>query len=422
MNLTLKLNERQKMFFPLLMLGAFFEGFDDACINIILPFITREFGISTKLAGIGLSIIAVGTMLSFFVVRLADKYGRKPIFMNCVYGYAILSFLSGLAPDPYVLVGLQMIARIFLIGCWSVGFIIISEEFSTESRGTAIAVFQLMAVFGAFAVASMLSGLEYFPWGWRTLLFAGALPLIPAYIFRDRLPETQRFLSYKEGSSDNSGDKKDKPGTFEIWKPPYGKYVAAMALVWILLYFGIKGGLNFFAMHAVNDLKWSAKLLSYVLMAQIFVSFGIIYINGKVLDRIGRKAGATFIIVIGVVSSIGSFVLTDFWFVVAAACLMQGFKTSYLVIGSTMTNELFPIRFRSNATAWCNNILGRLGQVFVPTVVGLLSVYMSLGDAVAIAVALPIIALFIIWALPESSVVARTNDQLEAKLTSDLSK
>jgi len=87
-----------------------------------------------------------------------------------------------------------------------------------------------------------------------------------------------------------------------------------MSLVWILLYFGIKGGLNFFAMHAVNDLKWSAKLLSYVLMAQIFFSFGIIYINGKVLDRIGRKAGATIIIIIGVASSICAFMLTDFWF------------------------------------------------------------------------------------------------------------
>ncbi|MBP2641641.1 MAG: arabinose efflux permease family protein [Firmicutes bacterium] len=416
MGFLLNMTKRQKTIFPLLILGALFEGFDDTCVNVLLPFITKEFGISTSLASMGLSIVAIGTMLSFFVVRLADTYGRKPIFLNCVYGYSIASILSAFAPDPYVLVALQMIARIFLIGCWSVGFIIISEEFTTAQRGTAIATFQLMATFGTFLVALLLSVMDYLPWGWRTLFVVGGFPLIPVYIYRNRLFETERFLKVKEAllrGEDVSSANKDKKDMFAIWKPPYGKYVFAMALVWIFLYFGIKGGLNFFAMHAIKDLHWTTQTLSHVIMAQAIVGLGIMFANGKMLDRIGRKAGATIVIIMGVCASIGAFMLTEFWIVVVAACCMQGFKSSYLIVGSTITNELFPAKFRSNATAWANNILGRLGQVFVPTVVGILSLYTSFGTAVAIAVAIPILALLIIWALPESSTIAKQNDIIE---------
>jgi len=66
--------------------------------------------------------------------------------------------------------------------------------------------------------------------------------------------------------------------------------------------------------------------------------------------------------------------------------------------------------------AWTNNIMGRMGQVMVPTLVGTMTLWMGLGQAVTIAVLMPFIALVLIMVfLPETSTLARQADLQEAK-------
>ena len=70
---------------------------------------------------------------------------------------------------------------------------------------------------------------------------------------------------------------------------------------------------------------------------------------------------------------------------------------------AAFTNELFPTELRGNATAWGNNIIGRLGQIAAPALVGFLSAPLLLngiGNAVTIMaggvlVCILIIALFL---------------------------
>jgi MFS family permease len=149
MSTRLVFNARQKMLWPILILGAFFEGFDDALINIALPYIKADFSMSTQMAGYALSVIAFGTMVAFFVSRMADSVGRRKIFLTCVYMYSLCSLFTAFSPNVQIFIFLQFVARIFLIGCWSVGYVIICEEFTTEHRGKAVGMFQLTAVLGA---------------------------------------------------------------------------------------------------------------------------------------------------------------------------------------------------------------------------------------------------------------------------------
>jgi putative MFS transporter len=127
------LTTRQKQILPLLMLGSFFEGFDFSTVNLALPFITRDLAIDTRTAGYMLSVIAVGTLLSFFVVRLGDKVGRKPVFLGAVATYSVLSFLTALTPNTYLFILCQFLARTFLVVSWATGFIIVVEEFEAET-------------------------------------------------------------------------------------------------------------------------------------------------------------------------------------------------------------------------------------------------------------------------------------------------
>ena len=86
-----RLNERQKH-----AIGydrCLFEGFDFMVINLALPFITRIFNPRPKRQFYAFSS-RVGTLLAFFVVRLADRWGRRPIFLWSVILYSFLSLIT----------------------------------------------------------------------------------------------------------------------------------------------------------------------------------------------------------------------------------------------------------------------------------------------------------------------------------------
>lgn len=412
-----KMTDRQKRMWPILILGIFFEGFDDAALNFVLPYITKEFHLTTEIAGYALSLIGIGAMCAFFIVRMADKLGRRPIFLGCVYLYSICSLLTVFAPNITLLIVIQFLARVFLIGCWSLGYIILSEEFSTENRGKASGLYQLTAVFGALSLAIMLPIVLKLGFTWRALYVIGALPLIPAFIFRKRLPETKRFIQLQEQKK--AGIKQPKEDFFAVWKKPYTNYILVMSLVWLFMYFGIKGSLNFLTMRLVIELAWTPTMISIAILCQTCAAMVIIGLNGRLMDKVGRKKAALIIITVGVISTIVQFNVQSFYAVILFGLLSAGFVNSFLIVASTLTNELFPTELRANATAWSNNIVGRLGQIIVPAMIGVLTLSMTIGQAVSIAMLLPLISLFLILVfLPETKLLGKQADIREVSSNS----
>ncbi|MGG2200348.1 MULTISPECIES: MFS transporter [Paenibacillus] len=407
------MNSRQKRMWPILILGAFFEGFDDAVINIALPYIMKDFGITTQMSGYALSIIAVGTMVAFFVSRMADTIGRRQVFLSSVYMYSICSLVTAFAPNIEVFIFLQFVARIFLIGCWSVGYVILCEEFSTEHRGSAVGRFQLTAVFGALLIGILLPIITKLGLSWRVLYIVGAFPMIPVFLLRKRLPETEAFLQLQEEKK--LGKKLPKGDFFGPWKSPYIKYTVVMSIVWVFLYFGIKGTLNFFTLRVVNELNWTPNMVSIGLLTQTITAMLVIALNGKLMDRIGRKRAATIIIIVGCICSVLMFTLHNFYAVLICSIISAGFVNSFLIVGSTLTNELFPTEIRASAMAWANNIVGRLGQILVPTVVTTIALSLGLGNAAALAVSLPIISLILILVFLQDTGKKTINKPLENK-------
>ncbi|HZK84335.1 MAG TPA: MFS transporter [Desulfosporosinus sp.] len=410
-----KLTDRQKNMWPILILGIFFEGFDDAALNFVLPYITKEFHLTTEIVGYALSLVGIGALCAFFIVRMADTVGRRPIFLGCVYLYSICSLLTVFAPNIYIIIAVQLLARVFLIGCWSVGYTILAEEFSSENLGKVSGRYQMTAVFGALTIALLLPLVLKLGFTWRALYLIGALPLIPAFIFKRNLPETKAFLELQEQKK--AGIKQPKEDFFAVWRKPHTKYVLVMSLVWLFMYFGIKGSLNFLTMRLVMELSWTPSMVSITILSQTLAGMVIINLNGMLLDKLGRKGAALVIITVGVVATIVQFNVQNFYAVIFFGMIAAGFVNSFLIVASTLTNELFPTELRANATAWSNNIIGRLGQILVPSMIGLLAVSMSIGQAVSIAMLMPLISLMLILVfLPETKKLAQRAGQREVKM------
>ena len=405
-----RMTVRQKQLFWVVVVAAFFEGFDDGVVNIALPYISNTFSLDEQTRGFVLSIIAVGTMIAFVASRLADRIGRRPVFLWCTYGFAICSLVTAFAPWLWLFVAVQCLARVFLIGCWSVGYVILIEEFEASQRGYATGRFQLMAVFGGLLIAILLTVVVGNSWlneamnneSWRILFAVGVLPLIPVFLMRKRLPETEAFVQRKRNAE--QGIEPEKTNMMEVWKNPYRKYIIVMGIVWFFLYVGNKGALNFFTTRVVEELGWQPGEVTIALVAATLLGLFLIALNGKLMDIIGRKKAAMIIILVGVATSVATFQFNNQILVIVFNVLSTGCLYSFLIMGSTITNELFPTRMRSTAMAWGNNIFGRIGQIAVPTFIGTMTLFMTLGHAVAIAMLLPLISLVLIMVfIPETS-------------------
>ena len=75
------------------------------------------------------TVVRFGGMLSFFVVILADRYGRKPIISVTVLCYTVLTLFTALSVGVGSFTIFQSLAQIFLAAEFGVAVTMISEEF-----------------------------------------------------------------------------------------------------------------------------------------------------------------------------------------------------------------------------------------------------------------------------------------------------
>ena len=77
--------------------------------------------------------------------------------------------------------------------------------------------------------------------------------------------------------------------------------------------------------------------------------------------------------------------------------------SAFLPVLNAFSTELFPTEYRADAFAWSNNLLGRIGYVLSPPLVGYLADAHGWGPVVRATAVFPLLALGLILALlPET--------------------
>lgn len=392
-----RLTDRQKTILPVLMCGSFFEGFDWMVINMTLPFIAKDMHIGIKSTGLALSIVAVGTLVAFFFVRMGDRIGRRPVFVWSVCLYAVMSIATAFSPNITYFIACQFLARVFLVSEWATGLIVISEEFPVETRGRGLALFQGVAGVGAIFPSLLMPVMAMTPIGWRGLFAIGGVPLLLILFLKKNFTETHRFQKTAETAG-------AKPDFFEVFKPEYRTYMLSVSALWFLTYICYTTAMNFFSYHVVNELAWTAARVGLTTSVAYLFGFVGYYVAGKMMDALGRKKTAVFFFLGGSAGTIATFELTGYAWIFAALVVGTFFIGVFTVICASFTNELFPTRIRATATAWGNNIFGRLAQILTPSLVGFLAVPLgSTGHAASLMAIGPVLAsILVIVLLPET--------------------
>jgi putative MFS transporter len=392
---TTRLDGYQWRLLAFLSVATFFEGFDFMALSQILPEIREELGLSIDAAGVMISVINVGTVFAFLLIRKADAWGRRRVLTITIAGYTIFTGLTALSQSIWDFTLFQLIARMFLIAEWATAMVFAAEEFPADKRGLVMGLTQGFASLGSVVCAGVAPLLLSSDLGWRMVYLVGIVPLVLVAFARRSLKETSRFKQQSAGR---------KVGLMDLLGGPYRGRVLLMGLLWALTYLGMSNAVTFWKDFAVNQRGYTDGQVGMALTIAAVVSMPMVFASGKLLDIAGRRIGAGFIYIGGIIGVAGAFTLTDPTLLNIALIFAIFGVSGVLPVLNAYSTELFPTDVRGDAFGWANNILGRIGYVLAPALVGFTATWIGLGNAMAVSMIFPLIALVIILAtLPETS-------------------
>lgn len=386
----------QRKLLVFLSVATFFEGYDFFAITQLLPHLREEFSLGKTGTGVLLGATNVGAILAFFLVRAADRFGRRRLLAITIAGYTLFTITSGLALTVWDYGLSQLLAKVFLLAEWALAMVVAAEEFPAERRGTVIGVIQAFSALGSIVCAGVVPLLVTTHFGWRSVYFVGIVPLAALAYLRRGMQETTRFAA--TSAADQQTD------LFHIWRTPYRGAVLRMASIWFFAYIAAQCGISFWKDYAMAEIHLEEQQAGNAIAQAAVVAMPLNFAAGYMIDKIGRRWGAALVFGTGSVSIYLAYTLTSLPALTVALIFAVFSVSSYLPILNAYTTELFPTELRGSAFAWCNNILGRVSYVVAPATVGYLAdVTGAYGPVVVWTAVFPLVTTGLVFALlPET--------------------
>ncbi|MGH7840407.1 MAG: MFS transporter [Candidatus Binataceae bacterium] len=401
-------SEYRWMLLAMLLPATIFEGYDITIFHLCTPDITRAFHLSDAVVGAIATSVRAGGILSFFVVTLADRFGRKPLLTITVLCYALFTLMTALTRGAASFTLFQSAAQIFLAAEFGIAVTTISEEFPDRQRGRAVSIL-LMAAFVGVAAAGLLYGrMAESRFGWRGMYLVGIAPLVLIAWIRRRMRETARFTAIE---AERRARGVPPPSIFaplrRCLEPMRGPWAGRMLLVAVLCNcVGLVGGpvISFFSLYARRDHGWSATQVGTAFVTAYLAGCCGTMLSGYLLDRLGRRATtAVFFLAAGAAAAVLFQSSSDQMLFSALIVTMFAYQAARTATAA-LAAELFPTAARATGFNLTVQVFGQLGWTLAPLGVGFLSVPMrGLGNAAAIFAAGPIIGAIVAIALvPET--------------------
>src|SRR6185295_2958745 len=120
-----------------------------------------------------LSLIRLGALPAFLVVPVADRFGRRGVFLGAVLGLSVMTFGTAFTQTINQFVFVQILTRTFMVASTAVGLVFVTEEFPALHRGWGIGMLGALAACGNGLGAALFAVINYLPFGWRTLYTVG---------------------------------------------------------------------------------------------------------------------------------------------------------------------------------------------------------------------------------------------------------
>ncbi|PZS03544.1 MAG: hypothetical protein DLM56_09100 [Pseudonocardiales bacterium] len=187
----------------LIVLGAgwLFDSFEVQIFSSAVGPLGDHFGASVFQRDAVLAVWLGGILLGAVVGgRLADRYGRRRLFVATLLWYAGFTVLTGLSPNLDFVYGFRFLAALGVGAEYAIVNAAIAEFMPARVRGKANAL-----VMNFWPLGAILAGLLAFfaldtlalssAVSWRYMFVLGGLVALVVLFFRRRIPESPRWLA-----------------------------------------------------------------------------------------------------------------------------------------------------------------------------------------------------------------------------------
>lgn len=383
-----------KFHFILLLWGILlmiFDGFDLVIYGAVVPFIMEEWNISSFEAGRLGSYTLFGMMLGALIFgTLADIFGRKIIILLCVFTFSLFMFLSGLSTTSLIFGIFRFITGLGLGGMMPNIIGLIGEYSPSGLRSRMIAI--IMTGFSLGGVLVALISIFMVPsFGWRSVFFLGAFPILFVPFLTISLPESIGKLINNNQFEDiqkvflkiNPEYHPKKKDVFVLdslsstRSPVKELFLENRAILTLMIWLTyamsllMLYGLNTWLPKIMNEAGFPiGSSLSFLLTLNIGATIGSVFM-GWVADKwdVGKSLVLFFLIAFITITSLGLAmnIFTLYILIAIAGAATVGTQN----LTHSYTSQFYPITMRSTALGWALGI-GRIGAILGPVIGGIL--------------------------------------------------
>ena len=348
--------------------GWMFDAMDVGILSFVIAALSVDWGLnSTEMGWIG-SVNSIGMAVGALLFGiLADKVGRKRIFMWTLILFSIASGLSAFATTLGVFLILRFLIGMGLGGELPVASTLVSESVKAEERGRIVVLLESFWA-GGWLIAAVISYFvipaDFWPIeGWRIALLLTALPAFYAVYIRLKLPDSPQFAVKVESK---------RRSVFQnmatVWSKEYAKSTLMLWILWFAVVFSYYGMFLWLPSVMVGkgfDLISSFKYVLIMTLAQLPGYFTAAWF----IEKFGRK----FVLVTYLIGTAASAVVFGNAETIAVL-LVSGMLLSFFNLGAwgalyAYTPEQYPAIVRGTGSGMAAAV-GRVGGIFGPLLVG----------------------------------------------------
>jgi len=363
------------LIFLVCLMGWTLTNMDQSLFAFAIPAILTEFDEKLETVGWILSlsyIVASFTAVAFGL--LADRYGRKVVFVSTMVGSALLVGAHALVTDVTMLAIMRTAGFAVSVGLAPIAITYTTEAAPARLRGLMTGFLGAGFPLGWF-LAAMIAAPLMGVYGWRST-FLPALIVVPLALLLVRyLPESDLYkrsvsTSVQEGGVDNISWTRR---FLELFSPAFRKRTLLSSTCYFMVG-GAYAGTAFYFPSYFNEVRGYDQQTA-TLVVGVSYGIGILgYIGSSVVGEFfwTRRNTVSLWLVLGAAAMAGLIWIPTtlsgdvFWFSIMAAFFYGSNATL-----ATFVSELFPTRLRATGVSVCVILGLNLGHIAFPPLVAI---------------------------------------------------
>ncbi|CAM3339727.1 MULTISPECIES: MFS transporter [Brevibacillus] len=336
--------------------GWMFDAMDVALLSFIMVALRQEWGLSGEEAGLlgtgNLVGMAIGAAVGGY---LADRIGRKPIFLLTLLLFGAASLASAFATGFISMLFFRFLMGLGLGAELPVASTLVNEFAPPEKRGRTVVLLESFWAVG-WLIAAVIAYFIIPDYGWRLAVILGAAPIVYAWFARKNIPESPQFSLKAERIPVSQLLTAHKKETITLW------------VVWFAIAFSYYGMFLWMPSVLVDKGFTMIKSFQYVLIMTLAQLPGY-FVAAYLVEKWGRKQTlASFLFMTGVMAyAFGESNGTT-------SLLVTGALLSFFNLGAwgalyAYTPENYPTPLRATGSGFASSV-GRIGSIIAPYLVG----------------------------------------------------